>query len=146
MTDEMRAKFEAHFSQPPYEWEFVRLSATSAWPDMYSPYYMQCAWEGWQAAHVSRDAEVEALQDALFQISVRLKTERESDMDDMSWHTDMIARAQYLANQCQRIESAPVAIMDTRDALGICAPTEEDFPALYALQGKRVRLVVEDGE
>lgn len=90
--------------------------------------------------------EREALQDALFQISVRLKTERESDMDDMSWHTDMIARAQYLANQCQRIESAPVAIMDTRDALGICAPTEEDFPALYALQGKRVRLVVEDGQ
>ena len=44
----------------------------------------------------------------------------------------------------QRIESAPVAIMDTRDALGICAPTEEDFPALYALQGKRVRPVVDD--
>lgn len=42
-----------------------------------------------------------------------------------------------------RIENAPVAIMDTRDALGICAPTEEDFLALYALQGKRVRLVVE---
>lgn len=45
----------------------------------------------------------------------------------------------------QRIESAPVAIMDTRDALGICAPTEEEFPALYALQGKRVRLVVDEG-
>lgn len=45
----------------------------------------------------------------------------------------------------QRIKSAPVAIMDTRDALGICAPTEEDFPALYALQGKRVRLVVDEG-
>jgi len=43
------------------------------------------------------------------------------------------------------IESAPVAIMDTRDALGICAPTEDDFPALYALQGKRVRLVL-DGD
>lgn len=43
-----------------------------------------------------------------------------------------------------RIDSAPVAIMDTRDALGICAPTEADFPALYALRGKRVRLVVED--
>jgi len=42
------------------------------------------------------------------------------------------------------IESAPVAIMDTRDVLGICAPTEEDFPALYALQGKRVRLVLAD--
>jgi hypothetical protein len=42
-----------------------------------------------------------------------------------------------------RIDSAPLAIMDTRDALGICATTEEGFPALYALQGKRVRLVVE---
>lgn len=41
----------------------------------------------------------------------------------------------------QRIESAPVAIVDTRDALGLCAPTEEDFPALYALQGRRVRLI-----
>ena len=61
-TDELRPKFEAHFTRPPYEWEFVRLSATSAWPDMYSPYYMQCAWEGWQAAHASRDAEVEALR------------------------------------------------------------------------------------
>lgn len=39
---------------------------------------------------------------------------------------------------------APVAFMDTRDVLGICAPTEEDFPALYAIQGRRVRLVVDD--
>jgi hypothetical protein len=36
----------------------------------------------------------------------------------------------------------PIGVMDTRDALGICAPKEEDFPALYALQGKRVALVV----
>lgn len=43
-----------------------------------------------------------------------------------------------------RMDSAPAAIMDTRDVLGICAPTEDDFPALYALRGKRVRLVVED--
>ena len=42
---------------------------------------------------------------------------------------------------CERVYFAPVAIMDTRDALGICAPTEDVFPALYALQGKRVRLV-----
>jgi hypothetical protein len=55
-------------------------------------------------------------------------------------------QAAEIARLRQRIESAPVAIMDTRDALAICAPTEEDFPALYALQGKRVRLVVEDGE
>lgn len=41
-----------------------------------------------------------------------------------------------------RIASAPIAIMDTRDALGLCAPTEEDFPSLYALQGKTVALVV----
>jgi hypothetical protein len=40
-----------------------------------------------------------------------------------------------------RVEKAPVAIMDTRDALGLCAPTEEDFPALRALQGRRVALV-----
>lgn len=43
----------------------------------------------------------------------------------------------------RRIDMAPVAIMDTRELLGICAPTEEDFPALYALQGKRVLLVLE---
>ena len=43
-----------------------------------------------------------------------------------------------------RIESAPVAIMDTRDVLGICAPTEADFPALYAIQGRRVRLVLDE--
>ena len=39
------------------------------------------------------------------------------------------------------LTSAPVAIMDTRDVLGLCAPTEADFPALYALQGHRVALV-----
>ena len=39
------------------------------------------------------------------------------------------------------ITAAPVAIMDPRTALGLCAPTEMDFPALYALQGHRVALV-----
>lgn len=43
-----------------------------------------------------------------------------------------------------RIDSAPVAIMDTRDVLGICAPTEDAFDALYALQGHRVRLVIDE--
>jgi hypothetical protein len=42
-----------------------------------------------------------------------------------------------------RVSAAPVAIMDTRDALGLCAPTEDDFPALYALSGHRVRLLDE---
>ena len=31
--------------------------------------------------------------------------------------------------------------MDTREALAVCAEREEDFPALYALQGRRVLLV-----
>lgn len=43
-----------------------------------------------------------------------------------------------------RITYAPAAILDTRDVLGICAPTEEDFPALYAIQGRRVQLVLDD--
>lgn len=41
----------------------------------------------------------------------------------------------------EAMERAPLAIMDTRDDLGICAPTEDDFPALYALQGHRVALI-----
>lgn len=41
---------------------------------------------------------VDALQDAIFQIAERLGEVRDPDMDDMSWHTQLIARAQYLAN------------------------------------------------
>ncbi len=41
----------------------------------------------------------------------------------------------------QLLKEAPVAIMDTRASLGLCALTEEDFPALYALQGHRVALI-----
>lgn len=44
------------------------------------------------------------------------------------------------------VREAPVAIMDTREFLSLCAPTEDDFPALYALQGQRVRIVKEAGE
>lgn len=40
-----------------------------------------------------------------------------------------------------RIAEAPVAIMDTRSSLGLCAPAESDFPRLYALRGRRVALV-----
>lgn len=40
-----------------------------------------------------------------------------------------------------RLAAAPVAIMDTRCALGLCAPTEDDFPAISALKGRRVALV-----
>ena len=63
------------------------------------------------------------------------------------WSTDE-ASVRSVADRHQRqvtplydLSSCPVAILDTRDALGICAPTEADFPALYALQGRRVALV-----
>lgn len=63
------------------------------------------------------------------------------------WAHAMRAGAMQIVNWQQRITAfdlAPVAIMDTRDVLGICAPEEDDFPALYALQGKRVRLVLDE--
>jgi len=41
------------------------------------------------------------------------------------------------------VREAPLAIMDTREFLSLCAPTEDDFPAIYALQGQRVRIVKE---
>lgn len=44
-------------------------------------------------------------------------------------------RAEFLKLR-SKISGAPVAIMDTREALCLCAPTEADFPALYALQGR----------
>ena len=44
------------------------------------------------------------------------------------------------------VDAGAPAIMDTRAALSVCAPTEDDFPALYALQGQRVRIVKEVGD
>lgn len=41
------------------------------------------------------------------------------------------------------LDAGAPAIMDTREALSVCAPTEDDSPALYALQGQRVRIVKE---
>jgi hypothetical protein len=61
--------------------------------------------------------------------------------DDANRSASLFGQA---ADELERLLIAPVAIMDTRDALGICAPTEDDFPALYARQGKRVRLVLDE--
>lgn len=59
---------------------------------------------------------------------------------------DLIARLKAENARLKKlIDDAPVALMDTRDFLGLCAIEEKDFPALYALQGKRVRIVV-DGD
>lgn len=54
---------------------------------------------------------------------------------------DLIAKASELEALKARIEAAPVAEMNMRLALGLCALTEDDFPDLYALQGQRVRLL-----
>lgn len=74
-------------------------------------------------------------------------TDENNDIDGHDYGS--IDIAEILSAEVERLraqfESAPVAIMDTRDVLGICAPTEEGFPALYALQGKRVRLVLDEG-
>lgn len=49
-----------------------------------------------------------------------------------------------LDNLRKRIADAPIAYMDTRAELGLCAMEEGHFKGLYALAGKKVRLVVED--
>jgi hypothetical protein len=46
-----------------------------------------------------------------------------------------------VARELDALHCAPIAMVDTRDALCLCAPTEDAFPALYALQGKFVALV-----
>lgn len=86
-------------------------------------------------SHVmAQDFEIMRLREAIPKFSDRNTTV-------LRWR---IAEVQAKCEALQaRIDAGPAAIMDTRDALGICAPTEEDFPAIYALQGKRVRLVVE---
>ena len=61
--------------------------------------------------------------------------------DDANRSASLFGRA---ADELERLLTAPVAIMDNTDLLGIYAPTEEDFPALYALRGKRVRLVLDE--
>ena len=72
----------------------------------------------------------------------------EIDHDPEGWPAVRMRQVSALCDEIdnlrRRIDQAPLAFMDTRDLLGICAPTEDDFPALYALQGKRVRLVLED--
>lgn len=58
--ENQRAAFEAHFSTPPFEWEFHRYGEQSAWPGNYQNYDHQCAWEAWKAALAS--PEVQALR------------------------------------------------------------------------------------
>ena len=55
--DELRATFEAHFSQPPFEWSMTRQHEHDAWPGNYRHYAVHCAWEAWQACHATMQGE-----------------------------------------------------------------------------------------
>ena len=55
-TDELRAKFEAWANLEKYDLE----RSNAGWD--YGDAATECAWRSWQAAHASRDAEVEALR------------------------------------------------------------------------------------
>jgi hypothetical protein len=66
-------------------------------------------------------------------------------LSDIGGQSALAATVREGAALARRVEGAPCAIMDKREFLSICAPTEEDFPALYALQGQRVRLVPDVG-
>lgn len=103
--------------------------------------------EGWPAI---RMREVSALADEIERLRGELATmtERHEQVcigakEELRKRWDAESGYNTIA---ERLYSSPVALMDTRAALFICALREEDFPVLYALKGKRVRLVVEDQE
>lgn len=64
----------------------------------------------------------------------------EQDPAGLRWN-DAGEPSPYRVTPLHDLTGLPVAIMDTRDALGLCAPTEADFQALYELRGRRVALV-----
>ncbi len=47
-----RARFEEWAISPPREWDIYKYGngAENSWPGQYLNYFVQCAWEGWQAA------------------------------------------------------------------------------------------------
>ena len=82
------------------------------------------------------DCRVRPLADALDSLCRQLAERAADDADTPLLLT--VARATALVNA---LADAPSAIMDTRTELAVCAEREEDFPALYALQGRRVLLL-----
>ena len=50
MNDPDRAEFEAHFSKPPFEWNFKRRGEESAWPGSYLNLEHEYAWQGFKMA------------------------------------------------------------------------------------------------
>ena len=63
----------------------------------------------------------------------------ERSSDDAT--TPILLTVERAAALLKALDGAPSAVMDSRDALAVCAEREEDFTSLYALQGHRVLLV-----
>lgn len=82
------------------------------------------------------DIQVMPIADALDSLCRQLAERSADDAETPLLLT--VARATALMTA---LEDAPRAIMDTRTELAVCAEHEDDFPALYALQGRRVLLV-----
>ena len=58
-----RERFEAWAKDAPREWAVDIHNGEGFWPGQYTEYYVQCAWEAWQAAEaqaVRRCAEIVA--------------------------------------------------------------------------------------
>ena len=49
-SDQELAAFEACFSKPPFEWNFKRRGAESAWPGSYLKLEQEYAWQGFKMA------------------------------------------------------------------------------------------------
>ena len=75
-------------------------------------------------------------QPSPFDLVEELRSVLEWERERLSIVSDAVLRQVIAA-----LDAAPEAIMDTRTELALCAPTEADCPALYALQGRRVKLV-----
>ncbi|WP_395119681.1 hypothetical protein ACFCQI_01825 [Rhodanobacter sp. FW102-FHT14D06] len=90
-------------------------------------------------AHLAQPAQaVDALQDAIFQIAERLGEVRDPDMDDMSWHTQLIARAQYL------VDAQAVDVGAIREVIAQLQCTDEtglDAEPCYQLGEKLTRAI-----
>lgn len=62
--DDVRARFEAEFSKPPFELPMPRWGGSYR-TGQYQDYNTQCAWEGYRAAHAGLAGEVRELVEAL---------------------------------------------------------------------------------
>ena len=82
------------------------------------------------------DCRVRPLTDALASLRRQIDERKADDAATPLLLT--LARATALLDA---LANAPSAVMDARAELAVCAEREEDFPALYALQGRRVLLV-----